>query len=366
MEADFARFVKERFGVLLTVISSMPLLANYFTLLKIGKEYEKPVVLITTLVCGLIFFVLQSKRYSIAGKQDRNWLVGGLVATLTGTALFLYYLINQSDLTAGMCAVLFILTFLFLLNGSAILLLQIYVNEEERKQFINEIVSTLNHDQWAKFMVYCRAFVKKNEGANQRPNQKKAYQKSRSHIVNLTAEMFIKIERGIFEIRGKEMDNIYKYYMEAVSNSFKASSYNDLDYWMNEEESNEYFASNLSILKRGCSIERIFIVEDKAKVVACSSAIKKQLDAGVKVGILLNRPDLKNQFHTLDLDFGIFDDFAVSSWNFSRGRIFRITQEQEQHQKFKEIFEQLQSMAVVNNGKRYFQNVNEFNHWILN
>lgn len=368
VQNDFAKFVKERFGVLLTVISSMPLLANYFEIFKLDPKFQKSVVLMTTLFCGLIFFVLQSKRYAIAGRYNKSWLVIGLIASAIGTALFFASLIYVESLDSNkvLQAIVFFFTFLFLLNGAAILLLQIFVNEEERKQLLFEVVAVLNHDQWMKFIPFCKAFLGIKE-KNPPPTsiQENAFKKSRDHIVNLTAEMFSKINEGTFEIRGAEMDKVYRFYMEAVSSEFCATSYNDLEYWMNEEESQDYFNSNVDIVKKGYSSERIFIVENKERLKVAREVICKQITAGIKVRILFITSQLNTHYSKLDLDFGLFDNFAVSSWNFIRGRVFRMTEKSDDIKKFKNIYEDLKARCELTaNGRRVFQTEQEFTAWL--
>lgn len=368
MENNFARFVKERFGVFLTVISSMPLLANYFEIFLLDKKVQKSTVLITTLFCGLVFFVLQSKRYAIAGRHQRNWLIVGFAAALIGTILFFIQLSYEDQLKSEFIgqSVIFFCTFFFLLNGAAILLLQIFVNEEERKQIIFEVVAVLNHDQWLKFIPFCKAFLGISEKKTEQiPSQQRAFKKSRDHIVSLTADMFSKINQGTFEIRGAEMDRIYKYYMQAVRKEFCATSYNDLSYWKNEDESTDYFNSNVDIIKRGCTVERIFIVENKGQLMDAREVVCRQISAGIKVRILLISEELNRMYSKVDLDFGLFDDFAVSSWNFIRGRVFKMSESTEEYVKFKSIYSDLKSRCEkLESGKRVFESKEEFTGWL--
>ncbi len=132
------------------------------------------------------------------------------------------------------------------------------------------------------------------------------------------------LERGELTARAPEMYRIYGHFIDA-SDSFRAISAEDLDYWT-KNDSREYLDQNERLIERNGTVERIFLVDHTATTVVrildkLRQAMVRQIKMGIKVSLALyyNCSDLGDKGNIRDLDFGLFDDFAVSFFRFGEG-----------------------------------------------
>ena len=156
---------------------------------------------------------------------------------------------------------------------------------------------------------------------------KHALQLSAAFILREYKRILNELNRGVLEIRGPEMDELYEYFLAGVERSFVGLSLDDLAYWVDEDRSGKYLASNQRLLdEKDRSIERIFLLEQRNLSKSELDALERQMNMGVKVRIAMIPIVVAEVARRDELDFGVFDDFAVSSWKFgaNHNRIFRV------------------------------------------
>jgi hypothetical protein len=161
------------------------------------------------------------------------------------------------------------------------------------------------------------------------------------------------LEKGRLEIRGPEMDTVFGYFVAAVQTSFRALSRDDLDYWASPE-SEQYLAHNQELLNRGCTVERIFLLPRKLRPTRShQEALCRQVQMGISVRIAHLESCQKGIVEDdRELDFGLFDSFAVSFWRFSVGRVFKIRTSNADYRHYSEIYERVTNVCVNVPGKQ--------------
>lgn len=135
------------------------------------------------------------------------------------------------------------------------------------------------------------------------------------------------IEKGRISVRGPEIDRVFAIFVSLIQKRFRAVSRDDLDYWVSED-SRQYLAHNRRLLEKGLQVERIFVLDRDKKVDSDQlQAVKEQFQMGVKIRLAyLDRCRRIVGVDTeSDLDFGLFDNFAVSFFRFSIGRVHKLS-----------------------------------------
>lgn len=138
------------------------------------------------------------------------------------------------------------------------------------------------------------------------------------------------LERGELTARAPEMYRIYGHFIEACE-TFRAISVEDLDYWtMND--SREYLDQNQKLIEKNGRVERIFLLKHTAATVVSimdqlRQAIIPQMKMGIKVSLAFyyHCDHLGDRNNIRDLDFGLFDNFAVSFFRLGQGRSYTIS-----------------------------------------
>ena len=164
------------------------------------------------------------------------------------------------------------------------------------------------------------------------------------------------------------MDELFSYFMDGVHDSFRAISRNDLEYWVSHE-SVKYLETNRRVIERGPTIERIFLLSKKNKLTEAElGAIRRQINMGVRIRIAFLEDCQGIVADDRELDFGLFDEFAVSFWRIIADRIFRISTSVADCKTHKTYYERVSRNCVhVPNKntaeKMFFQTVEELNSW---
>ena len=246
-----------------------------------------------------------------------------------------------------------------------------FVRYQERAVYLQQLYSRLEPDQWSALEHFAHVQVAIRDTFERLPNTsaKEAMERSAENLIAEYNQMLRKLQDGIVEIRGPKMDDIFGYFMQGVKVNFRALSRDDLDYWASQD-SEQYLRANQRLLARGCQIERIFLLpRDKQLIEKHQDAIRKQLHLQIKVRITY----LENVRRIVDddreLDFGLFDSFAVSFWRFTSGRVFRVITAADQCKLYEDRYKRVADTCIAVPGKdgpdsNLFESEDEFNSWL--
>jgi hypothetical protein len=213
-------------------------------------------------------------------------------------------------------------------------------------------------------------------------NAKKALKYSVNVILAEHHKRLYDLERGEITARSPEMYNVYGQFMAAVSKSFRAITADDLTYW-SENDSQEYLEHNQALISRNGLVERIFLLKktltdptiDPSDVEVTLSklvdAVVRQIRMGVRVSIAYydRCAFLGDKNNIRDLDFGLFDDFAVSFFRLEEGRSYKISTSRhacsyrrDMYENVSKRCEEVPSKTGVN--RRVFETEAEFLGWV--
>lgn len=208
------------------------------------------------------------------------------------------------------------------------------------------------------------------------PASQKARMAMRYSVNALLTEHHISLdalERGEITARAPEMYRIYGHFIEA-STRFRAISADDLDYWLTSG-SRLYLQTNETLIEKSGAVERIFLLNHTEATVKpdlnkLSDAMIRQIKMGIVVRLAYyqNCNDLGDRGNIRDLDFGLFDDFAVSFFRFGEGRSYTISLRRDQCEYRRQVYETVVGRCESVPGKsgldkRIFENEAEVLRW---
>jgi hypothetical protein len=177
------------------------------------------------------------------------------------------------------------------------------------------------------------------------------------------------LERGKLIVRGPEMDDVFGHFVDAVSTGFKSLSRDDLDYWASDESS-QYLALNKRLIDQGSTVERVFLLP-RALVVTRrhQDALRRQVEMGISVRVAYLESCGRIVADDSELDFGLFESFAVSFWRFSVGRVFKVSTSAADYQAYDRIYRRVLNICVEVPGKtgarrKVFDDVQELDRWV--
>jgi hypothetical protein len=181
------------------------------------------------------------------------------------------------------------------------------------------------------------------------------------------------LERGEIIAPPGATNRVYGHFIDA-SDGFKAVSADDLDYWVTNE-SRDYLDQNERLIERNGSVERIFLLNYTAASVSknldkLKKAVVPQIKMGIRVSIAFyaNCNDLGDRKNIGDLDFGLFDDFAVSFFRLEDGRSYNISIRPDACEFRKNLYAKVMKRCEEVPGKagpnrRVFETEAEFIQW---
>lgn len=373
-EDQFLSFAKESVGLIVALTGLIPVLMDYLGILNppkvsVGdKEVSKVISVMATVASSLVFLALFWTRDKVA----RSWsVVIGIVLLFAGLGLLVYATLHSSFNTA-LTSVAYLLGFPSSIGGAALVFLFGFVRHQERPLALWEIVPRLGNDQWASLLSFARTLLSVMDSIEKLPindKSKSALKKSADHVIVEYNSMLSKLEKGMLEIRGPVMDTIFGYFMDAVKQQFRALSRDDLDFWASSE-SDRYLDANEKLLRRGCMVERIFVISRNRMLSQVDQdAIRKQIETGIKVCFTYTESTTDIVDDERDLDFGLFDEEAVSFWRFARGRVFRISTSANQRKKYRTIYEKVKATCIKVPTKQgpnrtQFESMQDFDGWL--
>jgi hypothetical protein len=179
---------------------------------------------------------------------------------------------------------------------------------------------------------------------------------------------------------------VYEVFMNAVTNRFRAVTAQDLRYWI-DAESTPYLTQNKKLINdRKGSVERIFLLEAPGSNDNRSddvpgwfpeqdlrAALRRQFDRGIRVRIAFF--DRRLSFlapASSHLDFGLFDDFAVSFFRTGEGRSYRISVNPSRCIEYANKYNQIVEECEIVPGKNHedgedvtlFGDETDFDRWV--
>jgi hypothetical protein len=199
-------------------------------------------------------------------------------------------------------------------------------------------------------------------------NSKRALSYSANVVLSEQLQTLSEIERGVVAVRGPEMISVYGHFLDEVTHSFRALSCDDLKYWASDD-SRDYLSHNARLLQKGRTVERIFVLPARQIPPDQTSAICNQIGLGVRVKIARYERCLEF-INQRDLDFGLFDGFAVSFFRFSLGRMYTITTSDPDCRYYRSIYDKVTEVCEQVPGElgpegRVFRTDRQVHDWLL-
>lgn len=181
------------------------------------------------------------------------------------------------------------------------------------------------------------------------PNSFLAFNKTNTDILNSIQVILEKSTHGIISCSGPLIFTTFQNFIKYTQLSFVAVSVNDLDYWM-RPEGKEYLEITTDHKKknRDVALERIFVIGKHHKL--NESHFKQiflyQLKHNYKIAFVIDET-LKNiTDNILKLDFGLFDQYAVSFFRLENDRFFEIDTTKETCKKYHDYYEQIKRKCI--------------------
>lgn len=162
---------------------------------------------------------------------------------------------------------------------------------------------------------------------------------------------------GTIETWGNLNNEIFELMMESVNDYFRAISVNDLKYWVSSEGKQylEFLTNRISSFK--IKAERIFVLEKFEDLLEKPLGSKQnyfqlvllhQIDLGISIRLVLMENVKFINTVISDLDFGLFDDFAVSFFRLTEGRTHRVNFTKEQYHNHNKLYDKVKFKCVTN------------------
>jgi hypothetical protein len=358
-EEQFKNFFKQSVGFVGAIVAGTPVITGYLELIPPPfKEVPagKAISILTMAISAALFLSLFWFRDRLTGMKAMRY---SWAAIALGAGVLVYYVTVRQrlqDLPAPngdgaflkshieLVALMYFVGFTAILGGVSGVFVCGFIQTRARFHSLTDLLPQLEPHQWQDLRDFARTLVSLNNEAQDKKiklESKVALQKSRAHILDEYKRVLGQLEGGTLEIRGPAMDELYQYFLDGVQDSFKAVSYDDVDYWTDKAASDRYFAANKRlILDRKKTVERVFILNPARRLTEDNlRAIAKQIDIGVRVRIAL-LDNVRDLGRLEDLDFGLFDAFAVSSWRFSdhKSRLFQVLTSRRDIDKHERLF----------------------------
>jgi len=354
----FVNFVKKHMNIIVTAAAT-PILTGFFDLVPPPHIHDagakKFLGLMAAIVSSLVVLALFWTRYAIARRASARWLAGGIFAAILGLSLLAWYVARLSPETAATSKMfpdifLYLLGFPTFCGGAVVVFLYGFVTTEKNGPF-TQIVARLERVQLQHLEAIARAFESAASADFDRKLKvpetvRKAFKEGSWRVIMEATDRMRSLSTGRLEIWGPDMDRVYGNFVEAIRKSFSALSKDDLDFWT-KAYSESYLQHNKNLIQRNCTVERIFAIpQDKVVKVVHLKALQAQVELGIRVRIVYLEDLQAAGIDDRELDFGLFDDFAVSFWRFMHGRLFRLTVDQEEYKRYRDMFERVKRFCI--------------------
>lgn len=326
---QFTLFVRNSVGFVASIIAAIPLLTDY---LKSPAEANRGLSLLTTAISALLFLALFWTRHRL---ERPGVVVVGVVSMFAGAIML--WLRGESPSITGE-ALLYLIGFPVLLGGAALIFIYGFTTNEERPQTLVEFAPRLAPEDWERLLDIARTQLERSASIQRMKipdHSRGALQRSEGRVLTEYAQALKNFSRGTIEVHGPLVDEVFEYFVAGVQDSFRTLTSEGLEFWASDQN-NPYLSIHGDLLRRRCTIQRTFVVpKSKPWSVEQLDSVAQQIQGGVLVRIVFL--EAVKQFS--ELNFSIFDSFAVSCWSMSYGGIFRIETAPNECEKFIHIYE---------------------------
>ena len=370
---EFGLFVKQSVGFVAALIASVPVFADYLNIISTPPEQSKSKllpILVTVLSATLFLFLFWIRDRLVEVKAG----LGGLVSIAVGGVILVLTAFPYVQERATLAALTYVLGLVAFLGGVSLVFIFGFMRHQQRQDELAEIAPRLEPDEWQALKAFAGTLISIRQDISKRPIHplsKRALERSSENLVSEYSEMLNKLRQGTLEIRGPAMVEIYSHFTEGVQERFRALSCDDLDYWASLDRApTRYLQINSAMInKRGLQVERVFIISRMARLSEMHlQAVLRQIDMKIRVRIASLKDCLEIVNDERELDFGLFDTFAVSFWKFAPDRVFKISTAPDECKKRVDIYQQVENICVSVPGKQginatLFETENELRAW---
>lgn len=166
--------------------------------------------------------------------------------------------------------------------------------------------------------------------------------KSIKDVLLDTRKKVHELHQGVITCSGPLINSTFKNFMDFVETEFVAVSVNDLNFWL-RKEGDLYLDITLRHKKhkKNIHLERIFVIPED--VLFTQEQIDKvfinQIEKGYSIRFAYDKPLLEVVDHVNRLDFGLFDNYAVSFFRAAEGRTYTVTTSKDKCDKYRKYYE---------------------------
>ena len=253
--------------------------------------------------------------------------------------------------------------------GTSLTVMYGFTRSRERRRTLMDVIPLLDGTEWNNFLRLARSQASLHGTIDRlkvNAVSKTALKGSAVDMLSNYSKVLENLAAGTLEIRGPAMDDIYGHFLDGVTSRFKALSKDDLDYW-SDPDSSRYLDLNDQVRRRA-TVERIFVLSKSSRPLkpAHVEALLDQIRRRFIVRVVFQE-DLEEE-DPATLDLGIFDDFAVSYWKMSGGRVFRVETAPERvlaaQQLFARVARRCRAVSKNSQDRRRFEDEAELLDWV--
>ena len=199
-------------------------------------------------------------------------------------------------------------------------------------------------------------------------------------ILNSIDNQLTKLLYGTVETNGTLNNNVFNIMMKNVNTFFRAISVNDLDYW-NTVEGEKYIKYITDKIDRlNIKAERIFILNSFEDLLNCPkgktenyfhTVLLDQVKKGISIRIAYTKNVRLVTSIVKELDFGLFDDFAVSFFRIADGRTHTVDFTKDKYYKYADLYDKVKLLCEENQmikigDSKVFKNASDLKVWFEN
>lgn len=242
-----------------------------------------------------------------------------------------------------------------------------FVHSRDRLMRLGSILPWLSEKEWTALMDFGRAQAllrSEGYGALSEPMKKSVVDMVEHYQAQLT-----NFESGTLQVEGELMNSVAAHFFTATTQTFRALSNEDIEFWASPE-SKAYYENNVSLIERNVAVERTFVVpREEFRSADFRKVVTRQLEIRVGVRIIASEDIERIVPARLDRDFGLHDAFAVSFFRNFYGRSYRIESAPETVSRFVKRYKVVAAHAEVvrdqpsDGDRRLLKDVNDFDAW---
>lgn len=150
------------------------------------------------------------------------------------------------------------------------------------------------------------------------------------------------LREGVITCSGPLINSTFKNFMEFVETEFIAVSVNDLNFWLSKP-GELYLDVTLQHKKnkRNIHLERIFVIQEDTFFTEeqIDKIFISQIEKGYSIRFAYDKSLLDVVDNVNRLDFGLFDNYAVSFFRATEGRTYTVSTSKDKCDKYRKYYE---------------------------